>query len=175
MANAKRDQNFNPTIQGVSSLDGTTPTDVWVNPSTGAVLVDGNSLYGQLDDRYLRYGVSYSDGTDIGAFEYIQDYGYATHQINDKSLHNIRLGGHPSTAKPGSIRYNKDDSRMNLYTNTWENVITRTEIEEQDMAVYSQLQKTDVDAYGVPILHGNNQDIGAFSTWHKISGGSFDL
>ena len=37
MATASRDSNFVPTIQGVSTVDGTTPTNIKVNPSTGAM------------------------------------------------------------------------------------------------------------------------------------------
>ena len=39
---AKRDQNYVPTMQGVSSLDGLTPTDVHVDPITNEVLVKTN-------------------------------------------------------------------------------------------------------------------------------------
>lgn len=45
MAQAKRDANFVPTLIGVSSVDGTTPTLIKVNPTTGAMLIDGTSLY----------------------------------------------------------------------------------------------------------------------------------
>ena len=37
---AKHDENFVPAIQGVSSADGTTPTDIYVNPATGALLLE---------------------------------------------------------------------------------------------------------------------------------------
>jgi len=40
MSNAPRDENRVPTLLGVSSADGTTPTKVEVNPSTGAVLTE---------------------------------------------------------------------------------------------------------------------------------------
>lgn len=40
MANAERDQNNVPTLIGVSSSDGVTPTLVFVNPATGRMLVD---------------------------------------------------------------------------------------------------------------------------------------
>ena len=39
MANSKRDENSVPTLIGVSSADGTTPTDLEVNPITGELLV----------------------------------------------------------------------------------------------------------------------------------------
>lgn len=39
MAQASRDQNFVPTLLGVSSVDLTTPTTVAVNPTTHRVLV----------------------------------------------------------------------------------------------------------------------------------------
>jgi len=35
--NAKHDDNRVATIQGVSSVDGVTPTDIYVNPTTGAI------------------------------------------------------------------------------------------------------------------------------------------
>ena len=37
MANANRDDNRVPAIQGVSSVDGVTPVDIYVNPTTGAI------------------------------------------------------------------------------------------------------------------------------------------
>jgi hypothetical protein len=40
MANAKRDDNHVPTLIGVSSVDGVTPTLAQVNPATGRLLVD---------------------------------------------------------------------------------------------------------------------------------------
>lgn len=40
MANAKRDQNFVPTLIGVSSSDGVTPVNVYVDPITHRLLVD---------------------------------------------------------------------------------------------------------------------------------------
>lgn len=40
MDNAKTDENYVPTIQGVSSVDGTTPTDIYVNPANGALLLE---------------------------------------------------------------------------------------------------------------------------------------
>lgn len=40
MANAKRDANRVPTLQGVSSADALTPTDVYVDPTTNRTLVD---------------------------------------------------------------------------------------------------------------------------------------
>lgn len=39
MANAKRDDNLVPTLIGVSSVDGITPTLVYVNPTTNRMLV----------------------------------------------------------------------------------------------------------------------------------------
>lgn len=42
MSNAKRDGNFVPTIQGVSSVDGLTPTDIHVDPVTNETLVKIN-------------------------------------------------------------------------------------------------------------------------------------
>ena len=53
MANAPRDNNRIATLLGVSSVDLETPTRVAVNPSTGAVLIDGTSLYATLDSRYV--------------------------------------------------------------------------------------------------------------------------
>jgi len=40
MADAKRDANFVPTLLGVSSADGTTPTLVYADPTTHRLLVD---------------------------------------------------------------------------------------------------------------------------------------
>lgn len=58
MADAPRDGNRKTVLQGVSSIDGRTPTNVWVNPSTHAVLIDGTSLYTNLDTRYLKLDTS---------------------------------------------------------------------------------------------------------------------
>ncbi len=38
--NAKRDENFVPTLLGVSSADGVTPIRVWADPATHRLLVD---------------------------------------------------------------------------------------------------------------------------------------
>jgi len=51
---AERDANFVPALQGVSSLDGTTLIDIWVDPTTHGILIDGTSLYSALDLRYLK-------------------------------------------------------------------------------------------------------------------------
>lgn len=40
MANAPRDDDRVPVLLGVSSVDGTTPTPVGVNPSTEAIIVE---------------------------------------------------------------------------------------------------------------------------------------
>jgi hypothetical protein len=39
MPEARRDENRVPAIQGVSSVDGSTPTDIHVDPETNEVLV----------------------------------------------------------------------------------------------------------------------------------------
>lgn len=39
MANAKRDENFVPTLIAVSSVDGVTPVDLWADPVTHRLLV----------------------------------------------------------------------------------------------------------------------------------------
>lgn len=40
MSEAQRDENFVTTIQGVSSVDGETPINIEVNPTTNAILVE---------------------------------------------------------------------------------------------------------------------------------------
>ena len=40
MSNAKHDENAVPTLIGVSSVDGVTPVNVWVDPTTHRLLVD---------------------------------------------------------------------------------------------------------------------------------------
>jgi hypothetical protein len=40
MADAKKDSNRVTTIQGVSSVDGVTPIDIYVDPTTGAVKLE---------------------------------------------------------------------------------------------------------------------------------------
>ena len=44
MANAKHDSNRVPTITGVSSVDGDTIVPIQVNPTTGAIQVDGSGM-----------------------------------------------------------------------------------------------------------------------------------
>ena len=39
MDNAKTDANYKTTIQGISSVDGE-PTDIYVNPANGALLLE---------------------------------------------------------------------------------------------------------------------------------------
>jgi len=41
---AKRDDNYVPAVQGVSSVDGRTLVDVWVNPSTHALLFEDSNV-----------------------------------------------------------------------------------------------------------------------------------
>jgi len=53
MGKSVLDANNRPTLIGVSSVDLSTPTLIAVNPTTGAVLIDGTSLYTTLDTRYL--------------------------------------------------------------------------------------------------------------------------
>ena len=65
MTQAKFDQNRVPSLIGVSSLDLATPTRVAVNPDTGAVLIDGTSLYANLDDRYLLEANNLSDLANV--------------------------------------------------------------------------------------------------------------
>lgn len=40
MSQAKRDQNFVPTLLGVSNADGTTPVIIYADPTTHRLLVD---------------------------------------------------------------------------------------------------------------------------------------
>lgn len=52
MANSKLDGNYVRSLLAVSSDDGETPVPLKANPLTGALLIDGPSLYTSLDDRY---------------------------------------------------------------------------------------------------------------------------
>lgn len=45
-ANASRDENFVPTLLGVSSTDGITPVPIWANPDTHALYVESVSFSG---------------------------------------------------------------------------------------------------------------------------------
>lgn len=40
MADATRDENSQPVLIGVSSVDGETPIEIAVNPVTGALIVE---------------------------------------------------------------------------------------------------------------------------------------
>ena len=53
MTQAARDKNRVPTLIGVDSVDGATPRRVAVNAATGAMLIDGTSLFADLDPRYV--------------------------------------------------------------------------------------------------------------------------
>ena len=53
MPNAARDQNRNPTMIGVSSIDKETIVRIAVNPTTNALLIDSTSLFSGLDSRYV--------------------------------------------------------------------------------------------------------------------------
>jgi len=90
MATAKIDPNRHHTLIGVSSVDGITPINIVVNPATGAVLIDGTSLYADLDPRYVNvtgdtmtgdlsfsgaHGVYFRDGN---TFIYSGGAGYLT-------------------------------------------------------------------------------------------------
>lgn len=44
--NAAFDQNYNTTLMGVSSVDGSTPVPIEVDPTTGAVLITGSVTTG---------------------------------------------------------------------------------------------------------------------------------
>lgn len=52
---AHRDDNYVPAIQGVSSIDGETLTDIHVDPVTNRTLVDS----------------SLTDGMEIGTYDYV--------------------------------------------------------------------------------------------------------
>ncbi len=58
MANAVKDNNNVSTLLGVSSNDNKTPIRLTANPLTGALLIDGTTLYPQLDTRYLKLDTS---------------------------------------------------------------------------------------------------------------------
>lgn len=73
--NAGHDQNFVPTLMGVSSADGITPVPVEVDPSTGQMLVTfevgASAVYQSFNDTttdtnlvYLGKAVAGSDPTD---------------------------------------------------------------------------------------------------------------
>lgn len=82
MANAKHDSNHVPTLIGVSSSDGSTPINVYVNPVTHRLLVDsaaGSGIASINSDttsaQILDVG---TDGTDFA----IVDDGVGTHTFN---------------------------------------------------------------------------------------------
>lgn len=71
--NAGHDQNFVPTLLGVSTIDGTTPVPVEVDPTTGQLQVSStgggsSSTVWGLNDKedtgtYVYYGFSAADGS----------------------------------------------------------------------------------------------------------------
>ena len=68
MSNARFDQNYKTTLLGVSSVEygdaNPTLVNLAANPTTGALLIDGDSLYPQLDTRYLQISNNLSDLND---------------------------------------------------------------------------------------------------------------
>lgn len=62
MAEAKRDGNYVPTLIGVSNADGTTPVNVYVDPTTHRLLVDlpggGGSISGTIEANQIAFGAS---------------------------------------------------------------------------------------------------------------------
>ena len=64
MTNAAFDPNNVPTLIGVASDDLETPTRIAVDPTTGAMLIDGTSLYATLDTRYLKLAADNDPLTD---------------------------------------------------------------------------------------------------------------
>lgn len=46
MAQASRDQNFVPTLLGVSNVDGVTPVAIYADPTTHRLLVDTAAFSG---------------------------------------------------------------------------------------------------------------------------------
>jgi len=64
MSNAVRDENFVPTLLGVSSVDGTTPITVYANPSTHRVLVDSATAQSGADITVAASGADYTSIQD---------------------------------------------------------------------------------------------------------------
>lgn len=60
---ANRDGNYVPGIQGASNIDGTTPTNVWVNPTTHGLVVSGEV---SLDEYGLNDEATSGDITYLG-------------------------------------------------------------------------------------------------------------
>ena len=50
MAQAKRDENRVTTLLGVSTIDGRTPTLIYANPYSNAILTDSNSYLTKIDE-----------------------------------------------------------------------------------------------------------------------------
>lgn len=79
MSNAKRDGNFVPTVIGVASTDGVTPTLVYVNPSTHRMLVDNASGTGITSiNSDTTAAQTIAGGTGIG----VVDNGSGTHTLS---------------------------------------------------------------------------------------------
>lgn len=68
MATAPRDPNFVPVIQGVSSVDQETPTNIGVNPNTLAILSEPSGL--KIPDYdYVSMALSAGDTTETYTFK----------------------------------------------------------------------------------------------------------
>lgn len=90
MSNAKRDENGVTAIQGVSSIDGLTTTDVFVDPDTNRLLVDTDSqnpTAGANPSIILGYTGEKLTTIDktIGAKTYRQTLGYTEDQLTSVS------------------------------------------------------------------------------------------
>ena len=82
MANAKHDQNHVPTLIGVSSSDGSTPINVYVNPVTHRLLVDSAAGSGIASINSDTTSAQTLDVGTTGTDFAIDDDGVGTHTFN---------------------------------------------------------------------------------------------
>lgn len=93
MSNAIRDDNRVSTMLGVSSLDLTTPTQIFANPTTHAMFIDGASLYSAIQTKiYVTVGATNADYLTNGtndttqiqaAIDYVDGLGGGTVYIKE--------------------------------------------------------------------------------------------
>lgn len=66
MAQAARDNNLVPTLIGVSSVDGITPTLIYVNPTTNRMLVSAGSATPGGSDTHVQFNDASTLAGDAG-------------------------------------------------------------------------------------------------------------
>jgi len=157
MANAIRDDNRVTGILGVSSADLSTPTRVSVNPITGAMLIDGTSLYSSLDTRYLVKAGITGGQTAIGGTA-----------VTDILKLQGTSGNGTLTSPAVQILVGNNGATIGLTVLNNGNVGIGTTSPDQKLVVNGYIKSTGF-TYGVLLLEDTNTGAGG-TTWSLFSG-----